>query len=113
MNPKQLHNLAEYYDTADLTEHIERTTWEESEPATEPMVTYALRLPKPVIDQIRDAAEVRGVRVSALMREWLQERLILESEPGEDVTVPVSALLALVAERGTRRTPRTSQPSRG
>ncbi|MGH3942698.1 MAG: CopG family antitoxin [Pseudonocardiaceae bacterium] len=108
MDPKQLHNFAEYYDTADLTEQIERTNWEETEPATEPMVTYALRLPKPVIDQIRDAAEVRGVKVSALMREWLQERLILESEPGEDVTVPVSALLALVAERGTRRNPRTS-----
>ncbi|HEU0087635.1 MAG TPA: hypothetical protein VFQ77_08290 [Pseudonocardiaceae bacterium] len=46
--------------------------------------------------------------MSALMREWLQERLILETEPDEDATVPVSALLALVAERGTRRSPRAS-----
>jgi len=108
MNPNQLHDLAEYYDTTDLTEHIEQATWEEPEPVTEPMVTYALRLPKPVIDQIRDAADTRGVKVSALMREWLQERLILETEPGEDATVPVSALLALVAERGTRRSTRAS-----
>ncbi|MGQ0778535.1 MAG: CopG family antitoxin [Pseudonocardiales bacterium] len=108
MDAQQLHDLAEYYDSTDLTGHIEQATWEEPEPVTEPMVTYALRLPKPIIDQIRDAADARGVKVSALMREWLQERLILETEPGEDATIPVSALLALVAERGTRRSPRAS-----
>lgn len=107
MNPDQLRETAEYYDTADLSEHIEQATWEEHEPAPEPMVTYALRLPRPVIDQLRAAAQSRSVKVSTLMREWLEERLAVESEGSEDATVPVSALLALVAERGSGR-PRAS-----
>lgn len=105
MNPDQLRETAEYYDTADLSEHIDQASWEEHEQAAEPMVTYALRLPGPVIAQLRSAARARDVRVSTLMREWLEERLAVESQGGEDATVPVSALLALVAERGSGRTP--------
>lgn len=71
------------------------------------MVTYALRLPRPVIDQLRAAARARNIRISTLMREWLEERLTAESPGGEDATIPVSALLALVAERGGRA-PRAS-----
>jgi hypothetical protein len=93
--------LAEHYDTTDLAEHIEQASWEDPETVREPMVTYALRLPKPVIDRLRATAEQRGIKVSTLMREWLEERLTLETADAE-ATVPVSALLALVAERGTR-----------
>jgi len=50
---------------------------------------------------VRATAEQRGIKVSTLMREWLEERLTLETADAE-ATVPVSALLALVAERGTR-----------
>lgn len=96
MSPDQLGETAEYYDTADLSEHIERASWEEHEQVVEPMVTYALRLPRPVIAQLRSAARARDVKVSTLMREWLEERLVVESQGGgEDATVPVSALLAL------------------
>ncbi len=108
MNPEQLGETAEYYDNADLSEHIEQATWEEPGPAAEPMVTYALRLPKPVIDQLRATAEDHGVKVSTLMREWLEERLAVEADYGEDASIPVSALLALVAERGTGHLPRAS-----
>jgi predicted DNA-binding ribbon-helix-helix protein len=66
-----------------------------------------LRLPKPVIDRLRAAAADRNVKVSALMREWLEERLTLETV-GDEATVPVSALLALVAERGSGKVPRAS-----
>lgn len=72
------------------------------------MVTYALRLPRQVIDELRAAAQARNVKVTTLMREWLEERLTLESHGDEDATVPVSALLALVAERGSGHTPRAS-----
>jgi len=98
MTAKKLTELIEHYDNADLAEGIESATWEEPESVAEPMVTYALRLPKPVIDALRAAAADRGVKVSSLMREWLEERLA-QSETHPDATVPVSALLALVAER--------------
>jgi hypothetical protein len=96
----KLGELAEYYDTTDLTEHIDQASWEEPEAVREPMVTYALRLPKPVIDKLRVSAERRNIKVGTLMREWLEERLTLDTADS-DATVPVSALLALVAERGT------------
>jgi hypothetical protein len=108
MNPDQLRETAEYYDNADLSEHIEQASWEDPSPMAEPMVTYALRLPQPVIDQLRAAAEQRGVKVSTLMREWLEERLTVGANYGEEATVPVSALLALVAERGTGHLPQAS-----
>jgi hypothetical protein len=96
----KLGELARYYDTTDLAEHIDQARWEEPETVREPMVTYALRLPKPVIDRLRVSAEHRNIKVGALMREWLEERLTLDTADA-DATVPVSALLALVAERGT------------
>jgi hypothetical protein len=65
----------------------------------EPIVTYALRLPKPVIDQLRVVAEERGVRVTVLMRTWLEERLARESS-AKDRVIDVDELLALIAERG-------------
>jgi CopG antitoxin of type II toxin-antitoxin system len=104
---RKLRDLTEHYDTTDLAEHINEATWEEPETVREPMVTYALRLPKPVIDRLRAAADSREIKVSTLMREWLEERLTLERADSE-ATVPVSALLALVAERATGRTPRAS-----
>jgi hypothetical protein len=81
--------------------------WEEPEPVAEPMVTYALRLPQPVLDQLRAVADSRGVKVTALMREWLEERLARESDLG-DATISASALLAFVAERTAQTRPRAS-----
>ena len=99
-------DMAEYYDTADLSERIDAAAWEQHAMPAEPMVTYALRLPKPIIDQLRLAAQARNVKVSTLMREWLEERLTIAGRADDDATIPVSALLALVAERG-----RTTQAS--
>lgn len=99
---ERIRRLADYYDNTDLSENIEQAQWEEPEPVPEPMVTYALRLPKPVIDRLRNAARDRGIKVSTLMREWLEERLTLQGQDS-DASVPVSALLALVAERRTDR----------
>ena len=100
---RTLSELAEHYDNTDLAEHIAQATWEEPEPVAEPMVTYAIRLPKPVIDALRSAAAARGVKVTTLMREWLEERLV-QAEAKPDAAIPVSALLALVAERATPTT---------
>jgi len=40
------------------------------------------------------------VKVTTLMREWLGERLA-QADAAPDAAIPVSALLALVAERAT------------
>jgi hypothetical protein len=94
----KMERLRRYYDTADTSDSLEKATLEQPDTAAEPMVTYALRLPKPVLDGLRTVADEQGIRVTALMRVWLEERLGRESG-GKDKVISVDDLLALVAER--------------
>lgn len=90
--------LREHYDGADTSDELAKAVPERPDTAAEPMVTYALRLPKPVLDELRAAAERSGKPVSALMRGWLEERLGRESG-GQQKVVSVDDILALLAER--------------
>ncbi len=92
-------DLAEYGD-AHLATTTKQALWEEPGPGVEPMLTTTIRLPKTVLDALRSAAAARGVKVTTLMREWLGERLA-QADADPDAAIPVSALLALVAERAT------------
>jgi hypothetical protein len=94
-----LEQVAEYYDTHDTSADLERAEYEDAV-AAEPMITTSLRLPKPVMDSIRAAADARGMRATVLMREWIEERLAREGGRGEQV-VPLSALLAFLVETAT------------
>ncbi|WP_157515995.1 hypothetical protein [Nocardiopsis trehalosi] len=64
-----------------------------------PMITTSLRLPRTVMRGLRAAADERGVRVTALMREWLEERLGAEAE-AEDVFVSAADVRRLIAVKG-------------
>jgi hypothetical protein len=79
--------------------------------ATQPMVTYALRLPKPVLDRLRVVAEARDEKVSTLMRSWLEERLTREESDPPAAVVDVGDLIAFLAER-SRPIERTASRSR-
>lgn len=95
----EIDELRAYYDNTDTSAELESASLEQPDSSTEPMVTYALRVPKPVLDDLRAAAESRNIRVSALMRSWLEERLATEAT-GQNRVIAVDDLLALVAERG-------------
>ena len=47
-------------------------------PAREPSQVYSIRIPVKHLDELRELATSRGVAVSALLREWILERLHLE-----------------------------------
>jgi hypothetical protein len=98
---ERLERIADEYEGVDLSAEIEQAEYDDGVPA-EPMVTTSLRLPKPVMDAVRVTAEARGIRPTTLMREWVQLQLIELSTAGEKV-VPVSALLAFLAETATTR----------
>ena len=100
-----LGRIAEHYETHDASTELEGAESEDTTAAV-PMVTTSLRLPKPIMDALRAAADSRGVRTTALMREWLEERLARDLDL-EDISIPASALLAFVAERSAGR-PRAS-----
>jgi hypothetical protein len=104
MDREQLERIAEDYQTGDASAELDRADYDDSIVA-EPMVTTSLRLPKPVMDAVRAAADARGMRPTALMREWVEQQVVEQATTGEQV-IPVSAVLAFLAEAATRHTSR-------
>jgi hypothetical protein len=94
----KLEELADFYDTHDTSAELEDAVLERAS-ATEPMVTYALRLPKPVLDRLRVVAQARDEKVTTLMRSWLEERLAREESDPPAAVVDVGDLMAFLAER--------------
>lgn len=73
MNDKDLAELREHFDSTDLSEDIETATWE-TEVEPDPMVVTSLRLPKSLLDWVRDQAEAERVKPTALIRRWIEDR---------------------------------------
>ncbi|GAB7186476.1 hypothetical protein ATKI12_6307 [Kitasatospora sp. Ki12] len=63
-----------------------------SEPAESVMITTSLRLPKPVMDEVRRRARERGLKPTAIMREWIEAAIADTDEP-----LPLSVIAAAVA----------------
>lgn len=72
MKQEQIEALAAKWDAQEAPD-VEYT--QVHEPAADPMVVYSLRLPRAVADQLRAAAERRGMRPAELAREWIAARL--------------------------------------
>lgn len=69
----KLDDIVEYAETHDFAAEMERGTWEEdTEP--DPMVTTSVRLPKSLLDWVRDRAASHHVRPSVLIRQWLEQQ---------------------------------------
>ena len=101
---EQLERIAEDYEAGDASTELDRADYDDSTVA-EPMVTVSLRLPKPVMDAVRAAADARGMRPTALMREWVEQQVVELATAGEQV-IPVSAVLAFLTEATARYTTR-------
>lgn len=124
MDEQKLAQLRDHYDTADLSVDIERARWE-TDTESDPMVTTSLRLPKSVLDWIRQQAEAEHVKPTALIRRWIEQQ---RSGHTTDLEVRLEQLVnrlesVVVAEeevpraieratRGRRRTGATSQGRR-
>ncbi len=100
---EDLEALAGHYDTTDTSAELGRASFEDRA-AAEPMVTTSLRLPKPLMDELRAEADAAGIRVTALMRQWLEERLAARDAP--NVTVSLAEVQKALA--GLARRSRTS-----
>jgi hypothetical protein len=85
--------LREYYDRTDQSEAIRRATASD-QIVDEVLVSTSIRLPRSVMDQIRDVARTLDMPATTLMREWLLERL--HTSPTESV-VSVAELERFIA----------------
>ncbi|MGH3495789.1 MAG: hypothetical protein ACRDQ1_21535, partial [Sciscionella sp.] len=66
----QLNKIAAHADAHDFADEMDHGTWEEdAEP--DPMITTSLRLPKSLLDWVRERATEQHVRPSVLIRQWV------------------------------------------
>jgi hypothetical protein len=70
---EKIERLAQYWDTRSapaggIYGQVDR-------PAADPIVVFSMRLPREVADQLRKAADARGMGPTELAREWIAERL--------------------------------------
>ncbi|MGH3588688.1 MAG: hypothetical protein ACRDQ0_20455 [Pseudonocardia sp.] len=65
--------LREHYDGTDTTDEMAEGRWE-PEVDSDPMVTTSLRVPKSLLDWVREEAAAEQVRPSALIRRWIEDR---------------------------------------
>jgi predicted DNA-binding protein len=100
MDKNKLEELRDYYDTTDTAESVGSARWDERAVGPdEVMVSTSIRLPRSLMQRVRERAAEAGVPATALMRQWVLDRL----EAGEDdEVVPVADLRRLIAERARR-----------
>jgi hypothetical protein len=98
MTRDELEEMATHYDEHDTTQELEHAEPLAPLPADEVMIVTSVRLPKPLMDKVRERARVRGVKPTALIREWV-EAAVTE----QDEAVPLSVIMAAVAEYQHKR----------
>jgi hypothetical protein len=72
--PTKLQRLAEYYDTHDTSEELERAALVDEPMDPDPMVSLSLRLPKSLLDWVRVQARTEHTKPTQLIRRWIEER---------------------------------------
>ena len=87
--------LRRHYDDSDTSPDLESAE-RDSTTVGEPMVGITIRLPAPTLDAARTLARKDGVKVTALLRRWIEEN-VAEGADDERV-IPVAELKRLIAK---------------
>ena len=69
-----IHELAQFWDTHDLTDFGEQLE-EVSEPVFEPATVISLNLESDEAEAVRKIAEASGIAEAELIREWVREKI--------------------------------------
>lgn len=97
--------LADHYDSNDTSAELKNAIAANAPvapPVAVRMTTFAVRLPVPVLERVREIAEQSGVTTSAMIRRWIEAGIADDRTGTHDRVVPVEALLELIgrAPRG-------------
>jgi predicted DNA binding CopG/RHH family protein len=95
MNGDKLKELRNYYDQTSLPESVERAQ-RDDRVTDEVMVSTSIRLPRSLMQQVRERAAAAGIPATTLMRQWVIDRLT--ASEAESV-VSVDDLKRFIAER--------------
>jgi len=94
MTAADLDALREPYDTTDTSADLENATLDTSVVA-EPMVGITIRISATTLDAARVIARREGIKVTALLREWVEQRVA--DGVDEEQVVSVADLRRLIA----------------
>lgn len=96
MTPEQLAELREHYDnTSTAGDMLADGRWE-TDVDPDPMVTTSLRLPKSLLDWVREQAAQERVKPTALIRRWIEDH---RAGTGDDVADRLARLEQAVFHR--------------
>lgn len=88
----ELDELATYAQSHDFSTEMEQGVWE-TDTEADLMVTTSLRLPKSLLDWVREQAAAQHVRPSGLIRQWIEQRRDAGGAAGvEDLTARLERL---------------------
>ncbi len=73
MDDRERDALREHFDATDLADAIDSAKWE-TEVDPDPMIVTSVRLPKSLLDWVRDQAAVEHLKPTALIRQWVEDR---------------------------------------
>lgn len=77
----KLDEIAQHAETHDFSAEMETGTWE-ADAEADPMVTTSLRLPKSLLDWVRERAAEQHVRPTTLIRQWIEQLRTAGAEGG-------------------------------
>jgi hypothetical protein len=100
MTTADLDALRQHYDTTDASVELERAELDTALVA-EPMVGITVRLPASTLDAARAIARKDGVKVTALLRQWIEQNVAEGTD--DDQMVPVAELKRLIARSARDR----------
>jgi hypothetical protein len=98
VDDRKLDELREHFDAADLTDAVDTAVWE-TEVDTDPMIVTSVRLPKSLLDWVRERAAAEQVKPTALIRRWIEER---RDAPAGTPTGGGDTSMAQLADRVSR-----------
>lgn len=86
----ELAGVAEHVESHDMADVVD-TAVGETGVAAEPMVVTSIRLPRPLMQRVRAQADAAGVPATALIRGWVEDRLVAQEtgDIGRDQLVAV------------------------
>lgn len=74
MDKKKLNDLRDYYDNTDTSAEIADAEIDD-EVVESPMVGITVRMPTATLQRVREQAATEGIKTTALIRRWVEERL--------------------------------------
>lgn len=92
-----IEDLRGFYDSNDQSAALADATWDFST-VDDPMAGITVRLPATTLSAAREVAASRNIRVTALLRQWIEAGLAEQADDARTITV--ADLRRLIARAG-------------